>query len=98
MRLTQDLSRSRVETKYGVPAEDVPALMDRIPADEREEYVVWTLYFDRPDASLAREALEDLLHCTKVRLRDYGDDSPWRWFEVKRRDGRWTRKSRLRVD
>jgi hypothetical protein len=97
MRLTQDLSRSRVEAKYGVAAEDVPALLHRIPADEREDYVVNTLYFDRPDASLARKAVEDPFHCTKVRARQYGDGSPWVWFEVKTREGRWTRKSRLQL-
>ena len=98
MRLTLDLSRSRVETKYGVAAEDVPALLHRIPADEREDYGVRTLYFDRPDGSLARKALADPLHCTKVRARDYVDGSPWIWFEVKTREGRWTRKSRVRLD
>jgi len=97
MRLTQDLSRSRVETKYGVTAEDVPALLDRIPADEREDYGVCTLYFDRPDGTLARKALEDPLHCTKVRAREYEANSPWIWFEVKTREGRWTRKSRLKL-
>jgi hypothetical protein len=97
MRLTLDLSRSRVEMKYGVAAEDVPALLRRIPADEREDYAVRTLYFDRTDGSLARSALEDPLHCTKVRIREYADGSPWVWFEVKTREGRWTRKSRLRL-
>jgi len=97
MRLTLDLSRSRVEMKYGVAAEDVPALLRRIPADEREDYGVRTLYFDRRDGSLARRALEDPLHCTKVRIREYADGSPWVWFEVKTREGRWTRKSRLRL-
>src|SRR5262249_2550531 len=57
MRMTLDLSRSRVETKYDVAAEDVPSLLRRIPADEREDYGVRTLYFDRPDRSLARRAL-----------------------------------------
>jgi len=97
MRLTLDLSRSRVETKYGVAAEDVPALLRRIPADGREDYGVSTLYFDRADGSLARKALADPLHCTKVRAREYGDGSPWIWFEVKTREGRWTRKSRLKL-
>ena len=97
MRLTLDLSRSRVEMKYGVAAEDVPALLRRIHADEREDYDVRTLYFDRADGSLARRAFEDPLHCTKVRLRDYADGSPWVWFEVKTREGRWTRKSRLQL-
>jgi hypothetical protein len=97
MRLTLDLSRSRVEMKYGVAAEEVPALLRRIPADEREDYGVRTLYFDRPDGSLARRALEDPLHCTKVRLREYDDRSPSVWFEVKTREGRWTRKSRLEL-
>ncbi len=97
MRLTLDLSRSRVEMKYGVAAEDVPALLQRIPADEREDYDVRTLYFDRPDGSLARRALEDPFHCTKVRIREYADRSPWVWFEVKTREGRWTRKSRLQL-
>jgi len=97
MRLTLDLSRSRVEMKYGVAAEDVPSLLRRIPADEREDYGVRTLYFDRPDGSLARKAIDDPLHCTKVRIREYADGSPWVWFEVKTREGRWTRKSRLRL-
>ena len=97
MRLTLDLSRSRVEMKYGVAAEDVPALLGRIPADRREDYGVRTLYFDRPDGSLARKALDDPFYCTKVRLREYDDGSPWVWFEVKTREGRWTRKSRLRL-
>lgn len=96
MRLTPDLSRSRVEIKYSVAAEDVPALADRILADEREEYLLRTLYFDRPDGSLARRAVEDPFHCTKVRSREYGEDSSV-WFEVKTRRGRWTRKSRLHL-
>lgn len=96
MRLTIDLSRSRVETKYGVAAHEVPALIDRIAADELEEYAVLTLYFDRPDGSLARRAMADPLHCIKVRAREYPDD-PSVWFEVKRRQGSWTRKSRLKL-
>lgn len=96
MRPTQDLSRSRVETKYRLMAEDVPVLLRRIPADQREDYAVSTLYFDRPDGSLARNALKHPLHCTKVRAREY-QGSTWVWFEVKSRDGRWTRKSRLRL-
>lgn len=96
MRLTIDLSRSRVETKYAVAVEEVSALIDRIPADDREEYAVFTLYFDRPDGSFARRALLDPLHCTKVRAREYPED-PSVWFEVKRRQGCWTRKSRLRL-
>jgi hypothetical protein len=97
MRLTLDLSRSRVEMKYGVTAEDVPALLRRMPGDLREDYGVRSIYFDRLDGSLARKALEDPLHCTKVRLREYGNGSPWVWFEVKTREGRWTRKSRLKL-
>ena len=96
MRLTLDLSRTRVETKYFVAADDVPALLARIPADEREEYGVRSLYFDRPDGSLARAALADPLHCTKVRAREYPGGSSV-WFEVKTRRGRWTRKSRLHL-
>lgn len=97
MRLTLDLSRSRVETKYHVAAEDVPALPDRILADEREDYSVRTLYFDRPDGSLAKKAVDDPFHCTKVRAREYiGGSSVW--FEVKTRRGRWTRKSRLHLE
>ena len=96
MRLAIDLSRSRVETKYGLPPEEVPALTSRIPADEREEYGVLTLYFDRPDGSLSRRAIEDPFHCTKVRTRQYPED-PSVWFEVKTRQGSWTRKSRLRL-
>lgn len=96
MRLTIDLSRSRVETKYGLAAEDVPALTSRIPSDGREEYGVVTLYFDRRDGSLARQAIDHPLRCTKVRTRQYpGDRSVW--FEVKTRRGCWTRKSRLRL-
>src|SRR5687767_8505483 len=96
MRLTLDLSRARVETKYCVAAEDVPALLVRIPADEREEYGIRSLYFDRPDRSLARAAVADPLHCTKVRAREYPGGSSV-WFEVKTRRGRWTRKSRLHL-
>lgn len=96
MRLTTDLSVRRVETKYGVAAEGVPALLSRIPADEREEYGVRTLYFDRPDWSLARAALKDPMNCTKVRSREYPNGSTV-WFEVKTRQGCWTRKSRLEL-
>jgi hypothetical protein len=97
MRLTLDLTQSRVESKYHVAVEDLPSLHDRIPADEREEYDVRTLYFDRPDGSLARTAVDHPRHCTKVRVREYvGDASVW--FEVKTRRGRWTRKSRLSLD
>jgi hypothetical protein len=96
MRLTLDLTRTRVETKYCVAADDVPELLARIPADEREEYAIRSLYFDRPDGSLARAALEDPLHCTKVRAREYPGGSSV-WFEVKTRRGRWTRKSRLHL-
>ena len=97
MRVTLDPRRPRVETKYRVAVEDVPALLRRIPADDREDYGVRTLYFDHPDGSLARKALEDPLLCTKVRAREYHDGSPWIWFEVKNREGRWTRKSRLKL-
>ncbi len=96
MRLTQDFSRSRVETKYRLTADNVPSLLRRIPADEQEDYVVSTLYFDRPDGSLCRNALDHPLRCTKVRARQYRG-STWVWFEVKSREGRWTRKSRLRL-
>src|SRR5437879_2419069 len=81
MRVTLDPSRPRVETKYRVAVEDVPALLRRIPADDREDYGISTLYFDRPDGSLARKAIEDPLLCTKVRAREYHDGSPWIWFE-----------------
>jgi hypothetical protein len=97
MRFTLDLCRSRVETKYHVSAEEVSGLPDRILADEREDYAVRTLYFDRPDGSLARKAFEDPFHCTKVRAREYAGGSSV-WFEVKTRRGRWTRKSRLHLD
>jgi hypothetical protein len=96
MRSTQDINRSRVETKFRLKAGDVPSLLREIPADLREEYAVRTLYFDRPDGSLARHALAHPLHCTKVRARQYRG-SAWVWFEVKSRDGCWTRKSRLRL-
>ena len=96
MRLTIDLSRSRVETKYSIADEDVPALTCRIPSDEREDYAVLTHYFDRADGSLARNAIEDPFHCTKIRTRQYAED-PSVWFEVKTRRGCWTRKSRLRL-
>ena len=96
MRSTQDFSRSRVETKFRLTADDVPSVLRQIPAHEREDYAVSTLYFDRPDGSLARHALEHPFHCTKVRARQYLG-STWVWFEVKSRDGRWTRKSRLRL-
>ncbi|RPH35518.1 MAG: polyphosphate polymerase domain-containing protein [Planctomycetota bacterium] len=96
MRLTLDLSRARVETKYCVADDDVPALLARIPADEREEYGIRSLYFDRPDGSLARAAVADPLRCTKVRAREYPGDSAV-WFEVKTRRGRWTRKSRIHL-
>jgi len=96
MRLAIDLSRSRVETKYALMAEDVPALTGRIPFDEREDYGVLTMYFDRPDGSLARRAIDHPFHCTKVRTRQYPEDSAV-WFEVKTRRGCWTRKSRLRL-
>jgi hypothetical protein len=96
MRLTIDLSRSRVETKYDLVPDEAPALTSLIPCDEREEYGVLTLYFDRTDGSLARHAMDDPLHCTKVRTRQYPEDSSV-WFEVKTRRGCWTRKSRLRL-
>ena len=96
MRLAIDLCRTRVETKYSLAAEDVSVLISRIPADEREEYGVLTLYFDRADGSLARRANDDPLHCTKVRTRQYPGDVAV-WFEVKSRWGSWTRKSRLHL-
>jgi hypothetical protein len=96
MRLTIDLCRSRVETKYSLAAEDLPALAGGIPCDQREDYGVLTHYFDRPDGSLARRAFEDPRHCTKIRTRQYPEDSSV-WFEVKTRRGSWTRKSRLRL-
>jgi hypothetical protein len=97
MRLAIDLCRTRVETKYSVAAEDVTGLTSRIPSDEREEYGVLTLYFDRPDGSLARRAIRDPLHCTKVRTRQYPGDASV-WFEVKTRWGCWTHKSRLQLN
>lgn len=96
MRLAIDLGRSRVETKYSFAADDVAALTGRIPFDEREDYGVLTLYFDRPDGSLARGAIDHPFNCTKVRTREYPEDSSV-WFEVKTRRGCWTRKSRLRL-
>ena len=94
MRLTLDLTRSRVETKYSLAAEDLPSRTCAIPSDEREDYAVLTHYFDRADGSLSRNAIEDPFHCTKVRTRESpGDDAVW--FEVKTRRGCWTRKSRL---
>src|SRR6185503_6735259 len=96
MRLAIDLSRSRVETKYSLAADEVAALTSRIPSDEREDYGVLTLYFDRPDGSLARRAMADPFHCTKVRTRQYPEDSSV-WFEVKTRQGCWTRKSRVQL-
>ncbi len=92
-----DISRSRVEMKYLLPAERLPELLVRVPPHQREDYRVTTLYFDRPDGSLSRLALEQPYECTKVRARDYLDGSPYVWFEVKSRLGQWTRKSRTKV-
>jgi hypothetical protein len=96
MRLTIDLTRSRVETKYSVAAEDLAERTRLIPVDEREDYGVLTHYFDRTDGSLARGAIDDPFHCTKVRTRQYPGDAAV-WFEVKTRSGCWTRKSRVRL-
>jgi len=96
MRLTIDLTRSRVETKYSVAAEEVAERTRWIPSVEREDYAVFTHYFDRRDGSLARNAIRNPFHCTKVRTRQYPGDSSV-WFEVKTRRGCWTRKSRLRL-
>ena len=96
MRLTIDLTRSRVETKYSVAAEELAERTRRIPVDEREDYGVLTHYFDRTDGSLARGAIDDPFHCTKVRTRQYPGDAAV-WFEVKTRSGCWTRKSRVRL-
>ncbi len=95
MRLTIDLSRSRVETKYSIADEDVPALTCRIPSDEREDYAVLTHYFDRADGSL--RGTRSRIPSIAPRSAPASMPSPSVWFEVKTRRGCWTRKSRLRL-
>jgi hypothetical protein len=92
-----DITRSRIEVKYLIPLGRIGRLVDRISADEREEYAVTTVYFDAPDRSLSRLALESPYGCVKVRIREYLDGSPWVWLEVKSRRGAWTQKWRSRM-
>jgi hypothetical protein len=93
-----DITRTRIELKYLIPPEMIDEIVVRIPADERQEYHVTTIYFDSPDGALSHMALENPYRCAKVRAREYLDGSSHVWFEVKSRTGAWTRKWRFCVE
>lgn len=98
MDMENDITHTRVELKYIVPAAQVEEIVARMPALESRSYGVATVYYDRPDGGLTRTAVENPTRCTKVRTREYLDGSPYVWFEVKTRAGAWTRKARFKVE
>lgn len=96
--MANDITRTRVELKFLVPAPRVEEVVARMPEGDTQAYGVKTVYFDRPDRALTRTALESPNRCMKVRTREYLDGSPYLWVEVKTRSGAWTRKARFKVD
>ena len=94
---SSDLTGLRVERKFLVPEGSFDVLPARLPGGWDEGYRVSTTYFDRPNLEFSRAALADARRCTKIRLRDYLDGSPYVWLEVKTREGGWTTKSRVRM-
>lgn len=94
---TPDVTGCRVERKFLVPEGPLDRLDGRLPGGWDDAYRVSTTYFDRPDLAFSRAALADATRCTKIRLRDYLDGSPFVWLEVKTREGGWTSKSRVRL-
>ena len=92
------ITQTRIELKYLIPPETIDELVVRIPADERQEYRVTTIYFDSPEGALGQMALENPYRCVKVRAREYLDGSSHVWFELKSRTDAWTRKWRFRVE
>lgn len=97
-----DLVRERSELKYILAVEDAEEILRRVPPGERRDARVTTVYFDRPDGALAREALASPQANLKIRLREYltpvGEAcSPFIWIEVKRREGRTSTKRRFEL-
>jgi hypothetical protein len=104
--MRDDLAQDRVELKYLLlPDEVEDFLLDLRPARADlsfrvEHALVTTVYFDRPEGTLARRALSGRGRAVKIRLREYlppegGAGSPLVWIEVKEREGVTSWKTRF---
>jgi hypothetical protein len=104
----EDLARERVELKYLLLEGEAEDLRSRLegalgdPAFRKEDGWIATVYLDRPDGSLAREALRNPRESLKLRLREYFTPrgvplSPFVWIEIKERQGWASRKSRFQI-
>lgn len=96
--MEKNVTQTRVELKYLVPAELVDHVAGRLPACDLASRQVTTVYFDRMDRSLSLEALLNPEQSTKIRVREFHDGAPYLWIEVKTRSGAWTNTSRFRID
>jgi SPX domain protein involved in polyphosphate accumulation len=100
--MAHDLVRDRMERKFVVSADEAEDLLARLPAFERQDGWVTTVYFDRPDQRLTRRALASPSANVKIRLREYlttGDapKSPFVWVELKERERLASRKHRFQL-
>ncbi len=108
--LISPLFISRMERKYKVEPEEVPALLDALAAKmQRSEYItgrpvvhIATLYFDTPEFHFAKKASCDGVVSIKLRAKDYSyrvnrlvETSDFCWIEIKSRNGIATEKWRF---
>jgi hypothetical protein len=108
MLTTQWLIQCRIERKYVLRDGEIdqvrsalrPLLSD--PRFRRDQGWITSVYFDRPDGFLTRNALSNPGRNLKVRLREYFTseglpDSTFVWIELKDRDGSMSRKNRFQL-
>jgi len=107
------LTAERVETKYLVPPERLPGLLQRVSsrlsAHPFTLYRVTSLYLDTSSGAYFLAARQNASKNLKLRLREYSEvqepscalvteaPEPWLWLELKQREGSTTSKRRLRI-
>ncbi len=100
----------RMERKYKVEQNDVPAFLDALSSKMKvSEYIlgrpvvqIATVYLDTPDFHYAKRALNNSSMSIKLRAKDYSyrvqgalETSNFCWVEIKSRDGISTEKWRF---
>lgn len=88
----------RREKKYLLKADQVTKVKEIIldntkPDEHAASYVANTMYWDSEGLSLYKSSVEQAPIRFKLRARWYGDDKIW--FEIKRKEDNFTKKSRL---
>lgn len=106
--MSDTLIQCRIELKYLLWDDEVDALraaLRPLPSDprfRRDEGRIATVYVDRADGFLARQAVDSPGWNLKLRLREYFTpeglpSSPFLWVEIKERAGTTSWKSRFQL-